>query len=94
MSKDTKHIWAHLRTLTENSRVSNKCLPEELIIDNEYITGSEDIAEKMNKYFTSIADIWNQNDNVLPTLDTERIGQYVNNKIPKRYIIYYTFHNP
>ena len=81
-SKDTKHIWAHLRTLTGNSSASNKRLPEELIIDNECITGSEDIAEKLNKYFTSIADFWNQNDNEIPTLDTEKISQYVNNKIP------------
>ena len=36
----------------------------------------------MNKYFTSIADIWNQNDNETPTLDTEKISQYINNKIP------------
>ena len=71
-SKDKKHIWAHLRTLTGNSSASNKRLPEELIIDNECITGSEDIAEKLNKYFTSIADIWNQNDNEIPTLDTEK----------------------
>ena len=71
-SKDTKHIWAHLRTLTGNSSASNKRWPEELIIDNECITGSEDIAEKLNKYFTSIADIWNQNDNEIPTLDTEK----------------------
>ena len=57
-------------------------MPEELIIDNKCIAGSEDIAEKLNKYFTSIADNWNQNDNEIPTSDTEKISQYVNNKIP------------
>ena len=45
---------------------------------DDCITGSEDIAEKLNKYFSSIADIWNQNDNEIPTLDTEKISQYVN----------------
>ena len=81
-SKDTKHIWAHLRTLIGDSKASNNRLPEELIIDNECITNSAKIAQKLNTYFSSIANILNQNDNEAPSLNTEKISQYVNNKIP------------
>ena len=81
-SKDTKHIWANLRTLNGDSKASNNRLPEELIIDNECITNSAEIAQKLNTYFSSIANILNQNDNEAPSLNTEKISQYVNNKIP------------
>ena len=81
-SKDTKHIWAHLRTLNGDSKASNNRLPEELIIDNECITNSAEIAQKLNTYFSSIANVLNQNDNEAPSLNTEKISQYVNNKIP------------
>ena len=66
-SKDTKHIWAHLRTLNGDSKASNNRLPEELIIDNECITNSAEIAQKLNTYFSSIANILNQNDNEAPS---------------------------
>ena len=59
-SKDTKHIWAHLRTLNGDSKASNNRLPEGLIIDNECITNSAEIAQKLNTYFSSIANILNQ----------------------------------
>ena len=81
-SKDTKHIWAHLRTLNGYSKASNNRLPEELIIDNECITNSAEIAQKLNTYFSSIAIISNQNDNEATSLNTEKISQCVNNKIP------------
>ena len=81
-SKDSKHIWAHLRTLNGDSKASSKRLPEELIIDNESITQPSDIAQKLNEYFTSIADILNQDDYERPTFNTEKITRYVDNKIP------------
>ena len=79
-SKDSKHIWSHLRTLNGDSMASNKRLPEEIIINNECITQSNDIAQKLNEYFTSIADILNQNDNETSTLNTEKMTQFVNEK--------------
>ena len=82
-SKDTKHVWAHLRTVNEDLKASNKRLPEELIIDTDSITNSEDISQKLNKYFTSISDILNQYDSDTSTLNTEKISNYVDNKIPK-----------
>ena len=48
-SKDTKHIWAHLRTANGESKPSGKQLPDELIIDNERVTKPEDIAQKLNQ---------------------------------------------
>ena len=74
-SKDTKHIWAHLRTVNGDLKASNKRLPEELIADTERITNSEDIAQKLNKCFTSKADFLNQNDSDTPTLNTEKNKQ-------------------
>ena len=61
-SKDTKHIWTHLRTVNGDSKPSGKQLPDELIIDNERVTKSEVVAQKLNQYFTSIVDILNGND--------------------------------
>ena len=61
---------------------SNRLLPKELIIDNECKANSAEKAQKLNTYFTSIANILNQNDNEAPSLNTEKISQYVNNKIP------------
>ena len=81
-SKDTKHIWAHLRTVNGDSKHSGKQLPDELIIDNERVTKSEDVAQKLNQYFTSIADILNGNENDTSALNTEKIRNFVENKIP------------
>ena len=81
-SKDTKQIWAHLRTVNGDSKASNKKLPDELVFDNERITESESIAQKLNAYFTSIADILNDNDIDVPNLDTEIISNFVDNKVP------------
>ena len=47
---------------------SNERLPEELIVDNECITQSNDIAQELNEHF----NILNQSDNETPTLNTER----------------------
>ena len=81
-SKDTKHIWAHLRTVNGDSKPSGKQLPDELIIDNERVTKSEDVAQKLNQYFTSIADILNGNENDTSALNTEKIRNFAENKIP------------
>ena len=81
-SKDTKHIWAHLRTVNGDTKASSKHLPQELTIDNKTFTKSEDIAHKLNSYFTSIANIINVNDSDTPALNTEKISNLVENKVP------------
>ena len=63
--KDSKTIWKHLRTVNSKSNASRNSLPEELIINNEHITSSINIANKMNEYFSSVADLLTENsDNV------------------------------
>lgn len=81
-SKDSKRIWAHLRTVNGDSKASSKNLPEEIIIDNERITEPEDIAQKLNIYFSSVADIFSENNIDASNLDTEHINNFVNNKVP------------
>ena len=81
-SKDTKRIWAHLRTVSGDIKPSGKQLPEELIIDNEKITKSEDVAHKLNTYFTSVADILNGKDSEPHALNTDKIRNFVENKMP------------
>ena len=71
-----------MRTLNGDSKASNNRLPVELIIDNECITNSAEIAQKLDTYSSSIANILNQNDNKTPNLNSEKISQYVINKIP------------
>ena len=60
--KDTKAIWSHLRTVTTGSKSSINSLPAELVINNERITNSENIASKLNKYFASVAEQFEKND--------------------------------
>lgn len=81
-TKDSKHIWAHLRTVNGVSKASGKLLPDEIVIGNERITKSEDIAQKLNIYFSSIADIFSENYTDASNLDTECISNYVNDKVP------------
>ena len=81
-SKDTKHIWAHLRTVNGDTKASSKYLPKELTIGNNFFPKSEDIAHKLNSYFTSIAIIINVNDSDTPALNTEQISKLVENKVP------------
>ena len=59
--------------------------PDELIIENESITDSENIAKKLKAYFASVADILNENISAINTcdLDTEKIEQLVVSKVPE-----------
>ena len=72
-----------MRTINGDSKASNNRLPDELIIDDDQITESEAVALKLNTYFTSIADILNENDIDIPNIDTETISNFVKNKVPK-----------
>ena len=59
-------------------------MPEEIIINNERhtCTSSEDVATKLNDYFSSIADIFGSDncDNIGP--DLSKLKTYVNEQIP------------
>ena len=56
--KRTRAIWQHFRKVNNNDKNSNGSLPEEIIINNERYTSSEDVATKLNDYFSSISDIF------------------------------------
>ena len=61
-SKDTRAIWQHFRKINNKDKSSNSILPEEVIIDDISYTKSEDIAAKLNEYFSSISEIFRNND--------------------------------
>ena len=65
-SKDSKFSWRHLRSLSGNKRVSSSDCANELIINDETFTGSENIATKLNEFFTSIADILKRGNEIRP----------------------------
>ena len=62
---------------------SSNNLPDELIINDETFTGSENVATKLNDYFTSIADILNKNQKESPDPDLDRLQHFTNSKLPE-----------
>ena len=81
-SRDTRTIWQHFRTVNNKSNTSNSNLPEELIINNERITTSLDIASKLNNYFSSISELLNGNEIHTSPLDVTELKRFINSKIP------------
>ena len=63
-TKDSKFIWKHLHSINSPTTNSSKTLPDELIINGQKITNSENVAAKLNDYFSSITDNLNENSNV------------------------------
>ena len=57
-------------------------MPEEIIINNERYTSSEDVATKLNEYFSSISDIFgiDNRDSLDPELTN--LTNFVNDKVP------------
>ena len=80
--KDTKAIWKHLRAVTTGSKSSPSNLPSEIIINNERITGSENIASTLNKYFASVAEQFQDNNSNVSNSDYDKIRHFVNSKVP------------
>ena len=80
--KDTKAIWKHLRAVTTGSKSSPSNLPSEIIINNERITGSENIASTLNKYFASVAEQFQDNNSNVSNSDHDKIRHFVNSKVP------------
>ena len=80
-TKDSKFIWKHLRSINSPTTNSSKTLPDELIINGEKITNSENVAAKLNDYFSSITDILNENSDELPNF--EKLQRLTDNKIPE-----------
>lgn len=81
--KDTKSIWQHLRSVNNKSKVTTSSLPNELNIDNERITDSQDIAGKLNEYFTSVAKRLNQDDITSTSIDFTKLQHFISTKVPE-----------
>ena len=80
--KDSKTIWNHLRAVNNKNKTTLNNLPRELIMNDETITDSEDIAAKLNAYFSSIADILNDHTDQVSTFEDDKLSNFVNSKVP------------
>ena len=79
-AKDTKTIWKHLRGVNTGALSMNN-LPSELNIMGEIINDSEKIATKLNNYFSSVAEQF-QNNTEITYLNKDKIKQFVDPKVP------------
>ena len=55
--KDTKSIWKHLRTANKKTSTCDNALPDELEINGQQYTNSQDIAFKLNDYLPRSVNI-------------------------------------
>ena len=83
-SKDSSSLWKRLRYVSQNKTASSNALPDELIINDETVTNSEKVAAKLNKYFTSIAEILNVQPGDLPPSEIEKIRNFTYTRIPEQ----------
>ena len=56
-SKSTSSIWKHLSAINKGTTSNANNLPDEIFIDNVLVSDSNEIASKLNEYFSSIARI-------------------------------------
>ena len=80
--KDTKSIWKHLRTANKKTSACDNALPDELEINGQQYTNSQDIAFKLNDYFASISEYINTNDVITSAPDLTKLETYISSKIP------------
>ena len=80
--KDTKSIWKHLRTANKKTSACDNALPDELQINGQQYTNSQDIAIKLNDYFASISEYINTNDVITSAPDLTKLETYISSKIP------------
>ena len=81
-SKDTRAIWQHFRKINKKDKRSNSNLHEEVIIDDIRYTKSENIAAKLNEYFSPISEIFRNNDASNLSTALAELKEFVNNKVP------------
>ena len=80
--KDTKSIWKHLRTANKKTSACGNSLPDELEINGQQYTNSQDIAFKLNDYFASISEYINTNDVITSAPDLTKLETHISSKIP------------
>ena len=72
----------HFRKINDNDKSSNSNLPDEIIINNERYTSSEDVATKLNEYFSSISDVFGIDNRDSFDPDLTNLTNFVNDKVP------------
>ena len=80
--KDTKSIWKHLRTANKKTSACDNSLPDELKINGQQYTSSQDIAFKLNDYFASISEYIDTNDVITSAPDLTKFETHISSKIP------------
>lgn len=80
-NKACSFLWKHVKDLKNESNETS--LPQDLIIDDTKVDDSNDIANKLNYYFTSISErlTQEQNQQNIP-FDVTKLNEYISNKIP------------
>ena len=81
--KDPKFMWKHLRSTTKKSETLSNKLPSELKLNDEIISDSESVASKVNVYFSSIAQIINEHNEEVETMEPDKLRKFVESKIPE-----------
>ena len=82
-SKDTKTIWKHLRTATNDSISSQNSIPDELCVDGKTFTSSEEVAFRLNNYFAKISELFSENDDEsTPSPDFTKLNDFITQRIP------------
>ena len=82
-SKDTKTIWKHLRTATNDSISSQNSIPDELCVDGKTYTSSEEVAFRLNNYFAKISELFSENDDEsTPSPDFTKLNDFITQRIP------------
>ena len=80
--KDTKTIWKHFRSYTKKTDSTLKTLPDELKINDETYSDSQNIASKLNEYFASVCDHFSSHSDPVDAPDMKKLDDYVSRKVP------------
>ena len=77
-SEDTKTTWQHFQKVNNK----NSGLLKEIIYNNKLYTKSEDIASKLNEYFSSVSEIFKDVKSDQLETDLTKLKHFVNSKAP------------
>ena len=80
-SKDTKTIWKHLKSASKPGESTN-ILPEEITVNNEKFSSSEQVATKLNEFFTSISELLINSNTEDSTPDLNDLINFIQSKVP------------
>ena len=77
-----KHLKIkHFRSYTKKTDSTLTTLPDELKINDETYSNSQNIASKLNKYFASVCDNFSSHSDPVDAPDTKKLDDYVSRKV-------------